>query len=1337
MARIPRHMAQQALGPALLHVAGLAAAILPLLAAAGSGGESKRDWPNVLDPLEAWTFDLGSQVGYRAAPASAAGGRALITVSITGPAPDWAIPMGSRSANLTASSAAGGGGGSGLRSSAAAVPCSKLLPPFCSCTGGAGHARNCSCSSCGKCGCKTCQICNNKPPGPSPSPSPPPHPPAPPSHSLGLPVLTFGAKHSGASGGAASSAAAAVEEAVLLPGSVNVQRRDTVGSVEVSASLAFVSANTSVVNLTARSLRTSGAALSLSLLIGGSGAKNATRSTSGDGVNLELPPSYSQAGCTCFQAPDFRSAGVRILGQHSSSRELEEEWVVSTEQGSFSATSSEVSLSAGGSISVYITITMGRAEACDAESRRVAAVGPISALTETRARWRRYLDAVLPPTATDDSVLVKNVRWSAVKALMTLINNWRYVPGRGQGIIPSFVKYDEGFWSWDSYKQAVATVIFDPELAKDQLRLITDARNRSSGHIPDLVKRCGVGGGSPGKPNLLSWAVMEIYTKTNDTAFVAEMFPIVEAFHHFVYITHDSQGAGMLSWQRGPESGMDNGVRFMFGGPTGGHARTVHNPQPSAQGGYDGQRSYTFDFWAVDMNSYLYREKVALAEMATVLGNATGRAYWQASAAQLLPKLQKMFYVPGPGDKGFFQDRYFNESSLAVQGCEGFAALFCGVASQEQASAVAKTLTDPGLFLANFSLSSVSLDNPHFNATNYWEGPTWLDQTWFASQGLRRYGFTALAAELKSRLFLRGAGMRHGDVTPLHEYYNPISGSPLGSPHFSWSAAHILMWAAESPTALTAGRRLAVVKTDDKTQHRELQSTSGLASCFRVTGTGGIADGNYRMCQNVYGEHGSFFSPTPTDTTTLLNGMPIYATAAASRGWKGAGWMWYDSDTSEWRVADCSPLLCKGDKLAGFTLARFPGDNCGPALPSCDWSNPCADLHCAANECCVLMGHEGEYQCSSGTTGSVPYSNDCVQIFVNPGESDLHLCGDGNADDADKTNVFMIVGALCGMICVAFICGFSRKRASREPDSDLMVPISEMEPEPEAGITDDPESLPHYEHPSIDVRTFATSNYKKAYDVQAKGVIQTEEQLFDLVGSLIAAYCAVAGKSGRQAEKLTSKLRAEARSADNLAPGGSMKETAALVWTSGQTGAVGKSLFGILQQSIRDDSEPQILYAARLARCINELCVDPKLPPGEAIMRESLVERKRAFRGTGFASEHRGFFFAGQRYRVPMYLATTLNMQVAQHFMRNDNSGDEHAIWTVLMAADINMYNAALVTRTHFAGEEEYLFAPFSVFLVDSVTWRAGTKKQPHEIVLKASSDNMDEPLDLPCAPWA
>ena len=76
--------------------------------------------------------------------------------------------------------------------------------------------------------------------------------------------------------------------------------------------------------------------------------------------------------------------------------------------------------------------------------------------------------------------------WAAVKAVVTLMGNWRAVPGLPPGVLPSYVGYEGGFWSWDTYKQAVGMVHFAPQLAKDQLRLLVSAQD-SGGHIPDKV----------------------------------------------------------------------------------------------------------------------------------------------------------------------------------------------------------------------------------------------------------------------------------------------------------------------------------------------------------------------------------------------------------------------------------------------------------------------------------------------------------------------------------------------------------------------------------------------------------------------------------------------------------------------------------------------------------------------------------------------------------------------------------------------------------------------------------------------------------------------------------
>ena len=60
--------------------------------------------------------------------------------------------------------------------------------------------------------------------------------------------------------------------------------------------------------------------------------------------------------------------------------------------------------------------------------------------------------------------------------------------------------------------------------------------------------------------------------------------------------------------------------------------------------------------------------------------------------------------------------------------------------------------------------------------------------------------------------------------------------------------------------------------------------------------------------------------------------------------------------------------------------------------------------------------------------------------------------------------------------------------------------------------------------------------------------------------------------------------------------------------------------------------------------------------------------------------------------------------------------------------------------QTNVAGEQEYLYAPYSVFTVRSVRWSASgaaDEDDPHVIELDAALDNTREPEDLPTAPWA
>lgn len=629
----------------------------------------------------------------------------------------------------------------------------------------------------------------------------------------------------------------------MYPGTIVLSEINVATQIHTRVQLVFATANTSLVQVIAENLGNSSTNISFAL----SGtAQNPTKVSLG--VNFDLPA--SPKALDCFNHSVYKKGGLRLApkitilnGRNNTAvtslkndkKFIPIDWFVNVARdnvNSFFVKSADVIIQPGQKAIVYITITSAAPSVADEESRNIFQGNnsidndysvqtiptrknngdPATILAQAIARWNKYLQVVIDKVDTD-TIGDVNMQWVAVKAVQTLIYNWRFIPGYPyDGVLPSYTGYSRGMWSWDTYKQAVGMVLFAPELAKEQLRLLVSARDPKTGHIPDLVDRCGRGGGCNGKPPLLSWAVSEVYNKTNDNVFLKEMYPVIEQFHHFWYRYRDTQGIGLCSWTQGMESGMDDGVRFI-------NAKTVKNSTTGVA---------TFNFWSIDLNAYLYREKIVMAKLATVLGNTSGAKYWTTSANDLLQQIQNTFFVQSTQNQsmGFFEDIYFNNTSLNIQGCEGYTALFAEVATMKQAAATAATLADPSRFLLNFSLPTVSKKNSHFNDNGYWKGPTWLDQTWFAYKGLKLYAekareynnsnnyhdqdmhfpdftrsfdFDRLANEIKQHTFTNGHGFRVNDTTPIGEHYNPDTGGRQGATHFSWSAAHIIMWMTEFP----------------------------------------------------------------------------------------------------------------------------------------------------------------------------------------------------------------------------------------------------------------------------------------------------------------------------------------------------------------------------------------------------------------------------------------------------------------------------------------------------------------------------------------------------------
>ena len=399
-------------------------------------------------------------------------------------------------------------------------------------------------------------------------------------------------------------------------------------------------------------------------------------------------------------------------------------------------------------------------------------------------RWNRYIADLLPSSN----------KWAAdpiyhplaVKALSTLMNNWRSaaLDQFHGGVWPSAPPTNGyfGFWGWDSWKHAVILARFEPELAKDQIRAMFDYQN-DEGMAPDTVYTDNTKNNwGCTKPPLASWAVQSVYERTGDADFVAEMFPSLLAFHRwrFTFRDHDHSGLCEHGSTDGThlsgceESGMDNAARF--------DDAVMQENSPGA---------YSFNQKSVDLNSYLYQEKLFLAGFADLLDQPQTAASLRAEAATLLAAIRQKMFDP---DSGYFYDiRTPDDSFVKIQGPEGWTPLWTGVATADQAAQAVKVMLDPNKFATYLPFPTLAADEPQFNPyAGYWRGMIWIDQSYFAIAGLKRYGYDDEADEMTRRLFENATGMMT-TTEPFRENYNPLNGNGSRGENFSWSAAHYLM----------------------------------------------------------------------------------------------------------------------------------------------------------------------------------------------------------------------------------------------------------------------------------------------------------------------------------------------------------------------------------------------------------------------------------------------------------------------------------------------------------------------------------------------------------------
>jgi len=291
-------------------------------------------------------------------------------------------------------------------------------------------------------------------------------------------------------------------------------------------------------------------------------------------------------------------------------------------------------------------------------------------------------------------------------------------------------------------------------------------------------------------------------------------------------------------------------------------------------------------------------------------------------------------------------------------------------------------------------------------------------------------------------------------------------------------------------------------------------------------------------------------------------------------------------------------------------------------------------------------------------------------------------------------------------------------------------------------------------------RTFATSNFLATY-TQAQSAPHFLHQLEGAVHGLILAHAQRHGVPTAEANTFFISLRRNALTAALDTAGGTeellqpshLMFVAVRLWTSAAT-LGGREFCSILNEALRDDTAATISHAATITHALNSFCVTRRASSAQPVR---WPPEHVTYRGTAMPRCHRAFFTIDKKYRAPMFVATSLddNVPVDMFLMRlppptaeQTPAFQEPTLWRFHLNGSLSTgqrcKHVNYLDRNDGSFEEpehEFLYSPYSVFVVRAVEWHASPMvneyiAQFHTIDVDVLPDNKREPIDLPLAPW-
>lgn len=347
--------------------------------------------------------------------------------------------------------------------------------------------------------------------------------------------------------------------------------------------------------------------------------------------------------------------------------------------------------------------------------------------------------------------------------------------------------------SSDGFLNALSLSVESSRLAMETVRTLLQSQY-PNGMIPSW--RNGLNG-TPDRsqPPLGSYVVLKLFQRLGDRDFLEFAYPRLEKWHAFWTSPRanglprrDGNRDGLLEWgadmenlpRTAPahETALDGKRRAML---ESGQDNLVKWDEVSFN-----KNTGTLTMNSLDLNCLYALDAWCLAQIASILDKPPDYERYIDKYNTMRDLINARLWNE---KEGFYFDRHWDGRFSTTRAATNFYPLLARIPDERRAMRLLRHLLDPKQFWGDYVLPTVSRDDPAFKPEDQqpWRGSIQPMTNYLVYQGLKAYGFDAVASEFASKsavLFLRA--WDSFQIAP--EYFDSLTGEARGRRHRSGTA---------------------------------------------------------------------------------------------------------------------------------------------------------------------------------------------------------------------------------------------------------------------------------------------------------------------------------------------------------------------------------------------------------------------------------------------------------------------------------------------------------------------------------------------------------------------